>query len=314
MRKSARTPDEGEQPSGRWTGGPLASTLSSSATTPTSETAGKLAATAPAEPSASGSPAASGKRFVEPYQYSDQQRAAINVALAENGLGDDMAREIFIGAIAYDLAVLQAPSEQPEPTPESTLVAEAVALVPKADAGAPTPTKTPRQLPSSSTPLADAARGLAVCLARLNDAQRANLSAALSKSDPFDRAHDDAYLVAILREVERIAEAASDIAPASTTAVPSDRPSAQIDNAPAPALKSDADRLTKAKPAVLPAPDPAALAFLRHAASVYEQCFDAAPSNKTSEPFARVLAAVAKITGVAIPTQARMLKLSLPDG
>jgi len=317
MRKSARTPDDSEQRIGRWLRGPLASAGTGSATAPASATVGRSAATASAKPSASGSPTSSGKRFVEPYQYDDQQRAAINAALADNGLGDDMAREIFIGAIAYDLAVLQAPSKQLEPTPdakpESTLVAEAVTPVPKTDAGAPTPATIPQQPPSSSTPLADAARGLAACLGQLDDAQRADLSAALKKSDPFDRTHDEAYLMAIAREAERIAEAASDIAPAPALTAPSPnaKPRGQVEAAPA--IKADADRQIKAKPAARPTPDTSALAFIRHAAKVYEQCFDAAPSIKTSDPFARVLAAVAKTTGVDIPTQARVLKLALRD-
>ena len=108
MRKSGRTCDEGEQTSRRWIRGPIASPRNGPAPTkPAKASAG-----------AGGKPA---KRFVEPYPYTDEQRAEIAAALATDGVGDDTAREIFIGAIAYDLALLQAaasePAQAPSPVP-----------------------------------------------------------------------------------------------------------------------------------------------------------------------------------------------------
>ncbi len=104
MRKSGRTCDEGEQPARRWIRGPIASPRN---------------APAPTKPAKSntGTEVKPAKRFVEPYPYTDEQRAAIAATLATDGVGDDTAREIFIGAIAYDLALLEAAAKEPAPAP-----------------------------------------------------------------------------------------------------------------------------------------------------------------------------------------------------
>lgn len=321
MRKSGRTCDEGEQPSPRWTRGLIASPRNGPAPTkPAKANAG-----------ADGKPA---KRFVEPYPYTDEQRAAIAGTLATDGVGDNTAREIFIGAIAYDLALLQAAETEPAPIPSP-----APARLPKqrpdqtqAEPGKDSESDAPflsgsepsvaasisaapdaePQTQASVASIADTAHRLAASLLALDHDQRRVLGGALRQSDPFDRSHDDAYLSAIASELGRIARAASDLTPAPVSQVPSAAPPTRAAKVPAPPT---ADRVQAAsqpahKQSATP-PHPAALAFIRHAANVFEQCFDNPPSLKAQDPFARVLSAIAETTGVPVPSQVRVLRQAL---
>jgi hypothetical protein len=101
MRKTERTRDDGTAARQRWLRGGLGS----------GEAPPRRAREAAEKPAKAGPPA---KRFVEPYPYSDEQRAAIAAAIAAEGIGDEMAQDIFIGAIAYDLAALKATCEPPQ--------------------------------------------------------------------------------------------------------------------------------------------------------------------------------------------------------
>jgi len=322
MRKSGRTCDEGEQTSRRWIRGPIASPRNGPAPTkPAKASAG-----------AGGKPA---KRFVEPYPYTDEQRAEIAAALATDGVGDDTAREIFIGAIAYDLALLQAaasePAQAPSPVPaelqnqrpdqthggsgQGSESDEPPRSVSESSVAASSDT-TSNSAPQARSPVAslsDMAQTLAASLRALDHDQRRVLGGALEKSDPFDRSHDNAYLNAIAGELERIARAAGELRP--EPAAPQ-RASAAPPKAPAKApVSATAAKVQAAshpahKQSVAP-PHPAALAFIRHAANVFEQCFDSPPSLKAQDPFARVLSTIAATTGVPVPSQVRVLRQAL---
>ena len=283
MRKTERVPTEGDRRRGAW--------IRTGIGPPQQETP-RVAA----KPEAKASEPASGrsaKRFVEPFQFDDAQRAAIIETLAGDNIGDDTAREIFVGAIAYDLAVLKAAAEPPAPEPKQeapTASAAPAEPAPKPALVAPVP---------SVPPLAGAARALAAEIGGLSEQDRQRLGEALRASDPFGRPHDANYLTAVLAEIQRIAEAADRIAPSPAETAP----------APGPAEKKPAPVRMRPKPPS--APSPAAIAFIRHAASVYEQCFDTAPTAKASDPFAHVLAAITKAAGVPLPRQTQALRQAL---
>jgi hypothetical protein len=325
MRKSGRTCDQDEQTARRWIRGPIASPRD------------VPAPTKPAKSNA-GAEVKPAKRFVEPYPYSDDQRAAIAATLAADGVGDDSAREIFIGAIAYDLALLEAAAKEPAPIlspaparltkqrPDQTQadkdsehnasslsgsepsVATSINAAPDAEP----------QAHASVASLADTAYRLAASLRALDHDQRRVLGVALRQSDPFDRSHDEAYLTAIASELERIAQAAIDVAPRPVSQAPSAAPptteAPQATAAKPPTPPTAAKVQTASQPAHKPSatePHPAALAFIRHAANVFEQCFDGPPSLKAQDPFARVLSTIAKTTGVPVPSQVRVLRQAL---
>jgi hypothetical protein len=339
MRKSERTCDEGEQPSRRWIRGPIAPPKNPAPARP-----------AKAKSDTDVKPA---KRFVEPYPYTDEQRAAIAAALATDGIGDDTAREIFIGAIAYDLALLQAATAETPPAPDPASVQSPVqTAVPTSEPAHAEPgeesksdTLTPEDperlvvdsidagpdseplAGSSLASLSETACSLAASLRALDHDQRRALGVALQRSDAFDRSHDEGYLNAVASESERIAQAAGDLAAApvsepvleplsesasqpvsqpASTAPPKAAP-----ETPAPPTRSEARAASAPAQSAAASPHPAALAFIRHAANVFEQCFDHPPALKANEPFARVLSSIGKTTGIPVPSQVRVLRQAL---
>ncbi len=208
------------------------------------------------------------KHFVEPFPYTARQRDAITDALADCGLGDATAREIFIGAIAYNLAVL-----------EATLKVRAE-LTPPGATCPPEPEGGPEPLASASRPipdvsdLAERAQALVRALDALDESGRSALLAAVAEADPFRRDHGPAYLAALHAEIARLASAAATFSDASAApTAPAVAPRGPSDRKP-PSPKSARSR---GKPAAGDKDAQSALSFIRHAASVYEQCFDAHP-------------------------------------
>jgi hypothetical protein len=259
-----------------------------------------------------------GKRFIERYPFSALQREAIDVALAEAGLGDAAAREIFIGAIAYDLALLadalarqaqpKVPS-QPRHSPRSATRRQAGAI-------GKTPVST--QAPVSVlAELATRARAFAAALGDLDSATRNPLLSMLSHTDRYRRAHGPAYLQALASEALRVADAAvADPDPAEPLTTQRPQRTSTADSG-SPSLPDQAPIATP-KPA--PSSEPADVGtrtFIRHAAAVFEQCFDTAANPKTEGPFARALRALASATGIAVPTDperlASALQASVPN-
>ncbi|MCU0832927.1 MAG: hypothetical protein MUC77_00625 [Chromatiaceae bacterium] len=129
-----------------------------------------------------------GKRFVEPYRLSDEQRAAIIAPLAELGVGDAESRELFAAAMEYDLAGCR-DLASPEPQPP---------------ARKPKPSTEERRLRA----LAEAAQALADQLAGLDPKATERLTLALGETDRFKRSYGDDYLRALRCELQRVAGAA----------------------------------------------------------------------------------------------------------
>ena len=242
--------------------------------------------------------AKSRKHFVEPYPYSEEERVTIARALAGRGLGDATARDIFIGAIAYDLAVLKA--------------AQAAGPAPAASAPVAPPAPAPRHAPqppehiAGAPGLAERALALAAAIDGLDPPARVAVLSALAAADPFRRDYGPDYLAALRTEVERLAGAAATItADEVQQAAPAAEPQRRPQRKP--------PGRTTAKTGSAAAESPPVIAFLRHAASVYEQCFDARPDPAPDAPFASVLAAVAAATQIAIPTDADLLRRALAE-
>lgn len=249
------------------------------------------------------------KHFVEPYPYTAAQRKAIERALADCELGDATAREIFIGAIAYDLAMLAAGlAEQHAPeisTPQAA--ATDTATTPDQAASQPSGERT-----GAETVVAQRARALADALAALDAPTRGHLTNRLTDSDPLRRVYAEAYLDALTAELMHLGhalsegEASPDATPAATAdASHSEREAGTETALPAPA---QAPAAASASAADLEA---IALAFIRHAAKVYEQCFDDRPVAAAKAPFAQVLRAIAEVTDITIPAETGLLQRAL---
>lgn len=135
-----------------------------------------------------------GKRFVEPYRLSHEQRAGIVAALQAHGVGDDDSRSLFAAAMEYDLAgcqVLTAPSPEPARAPRPRLSAADKAIA----------------------EVATAARALAEQVGRLDAGTIVRLQAALKEADRFKRTYGDDYLRSLRCELERVAAVAPAASP-----------------------------------------------------------------------------------------------------
>jgi hypothetical protein len=130
-----------------------------------------------------------GKRFVEPYRLSKEQRDHLVAHLAENAIGDAESRMLFTAALEYDLAGCRDLIDAaPEP-----------AVSPPA-----------RNEPAGEmAQLATAIRALDAQLAGLDAATSRGLQRTLEESDRFKRTYDGHYLESLRLELARLAVAAT---------------------------------------------------------------------------------------------------------
>lgn len=264
-------------------------------------------------PPASRKPQSHAKRFAEPYLFDDDQHAAIDRALTEAGVDDPSGRAIFIGAIAYDVAALAAALRAPPTDTKDTAapVREALQLRHEPPE-VPTPAETSAAPGSRATgdvedlaAVAQAAERLRQCLEALDDAARDRLLAAVSAADTFARGHGADYLAALALEAGRVGSSAGSAAERLAKPQQQARPSAAQ---PSPARVDVRPQASEPQPQMS---DAAALHFIRQAARVYQESFDTAPTTRAAGPFARALAAIAKVTGLPIPTRVADLKRAL---
>ena len=127
-----------------------------------------------------------GKRFVEPYRLSAEQRASILVTLADLSVGDDESRSLFAAAMEYDLASCYRLAEPETPTPAAKPPPES-----KED--------------TALTTLASVAERLAAAIEGLNDDASQRLQEGLEATDRFQRIYGEDYLNSLKYELTRLA-------------------------------------------------------------------------------------------------------------
>jgi len=256
------------------------------------------------------------KRFVEPYPFDDGQRRLIDQALVDAGVDDASGRAIFIGAIAYDVALLgadmkadEAPAEPPAESRPQAAAAEPSADKRVADLNIERPSL------QALKQLVEAAAQLRQGLNALDPTDTTRLIDALNAEDPFARGHGPDYLAAVNAELGCIAAAcgrmlhAAGVPDADQAAGQADRaPSPPPDTAPAGSGASGAARSEQRGKSDRRATHPAAQRFVEDAARVYREAFDLQPTSRAGDPFARALKAIAKATGLPIPTNVATLK------
>ncbi len=140
-------------------------------------------------------------RFVEPFRFDTKQRNSLLGVLRRLRIGDTDGREIFMVAIAYDLAAYkqQLGSEPPQAAP-----AEA------------TPAAEPQGL--GIGPLASAIAALCDQLDALDEGGRERLLAELQRGDRFQRGYDARYLTELRSELDLLGQVC-----ATPTAAPGPR-------------------------------------------------------------------------------------------
>jgi hypothetical protein len=217
--------------------------------------------------------------FLEPYRLSETGRIALLECLSDHAVGDPESRDLFAAAVEYAIARSRAAVKAP-PAPRDGDQSIAQTPATAAETATAPPTTSPAKTPEGSmSALADSARLLARLLNDLDEPAREAMAEQLRATDPFDRAHDQAYLDAVRREVERIAEAAS--------AVPETAPAPT----PAPA---------EPEPSASPLEEPARRLILR-IADAYEACFETKPSASAGSAFLQVIRLIAEQAAIEIP-------------
>lgn len=259
------------------------------------------------------------KRFVEPYPFDDEQRRLIDQALVDAGVADASGRAIFIGAIAYDVALLGADMKADEARAETPAESRPQAAAAERSA-AKRVTDLDIERPSLQTlkQLAEAAEQLRQGLNALDPTDTTRLIDALNAEDPFARGHGPDYLAAVTAELGRIAAACGRMLDAAG-APDADQAAGQADRAPSPPpdtapAGTGAARSEQRGRSDRRATHPAAQRFVEDAARVYREAFDLQPTSRARDPFARALRAIAKATGLPIPTDVATLKQVLSRG
>ncbi|SDX28101.1 hypothetical protein [Thiocapsa roseopersicina] len=236
--------------------------------------------------------------FLEPYRLSEPGRAALLACLTEQAVGDPESRELFAAAVEYGIASCRAPTKETRAAAQPA-IASAPDARPTAQPSA-NPAAEPTPNPSAPhSALAETARLLVREIGALDDRSREAITGRLRASDPFDRVHDQAYLDALCREVERIAEAASFLLDAQLGSPPV--ASSAATSAPAAAAHPD---------------DPigeTARRLVRRIADAYEACFETKAETGTGYPFIPVLRLIAEDAGIALPAEDARLLAVLPQ-
>ncbi|QVL49964.1 MAG: hypothetical protein KFB96_05645 [Thiocapsa sp.] len=233
--------------------------------------------------------------FLEPYRLSESGRAALIACLTDQTVGDPESRELFAAAVEYGIASCRASTKDTRIPAKVGEAAAVPALKP------PEPPAT-ESTPNPSEPLsalAETARLLVRGLGALDEPSREAITGRLRSSDPFDRVHDQTYLDAVCREVERIAGAASTL----------------LDTPPALQPVSPSAATTAA--AAPPHPDDplgeTARRLVRRIADAYEACFETKAETGAGYPFITVLRLIAEDAGIALPAEDARLHAVLPE-
>lgn len=141
---------------------------------------------------------ANGSRFVGATHLDDDQKARICKALKNKKVGDEIGRQIFIGAVEYQISAFARRLEHRiEPEPETGTLNTALE-------------KTLRAI-------VDKARALSALLRDLPDNAKAKLTGTLTSQDERGRGYDQRYLQELGCEIDRLeracATATNDVVP-----------------------------------------------------------------------------------------------------
>jgi hypothetical protein len=211
--------------------------------------------------------------FVAPYRFAAGKRQALLQTLGDEGLGDAASRRLFVAALEYEIGAFRRAYPGLDP---NTVPNDAAAAVP---------------YPVAVEPAADtlelrslqvAARGLLTALEAVAAPVDADLLTGLAAADRFARHYDSTYLDCLRAALGHLADACE----------PPPAPSREV--APAPTTETGRRFV----------------ALLAHS---YTECFDRAPSSAADDPFARLVQAIARLTGVVVPNDAE-IRRTLPSG
>lgn len=230
--------------------------------------------------------------FLEPYRLCATARTALLSCLADQNVGDPESRDLFAAAVEYAIAgcrvstrAARGAPDQPAPVPAPI----------KADSAATPPAEPAIEPAAPISPITEAARLFLKHLTELDQPARAALAAQLRASDPFNRAHDQAYLDAVSHEVERIAEAAC---AQPDPALSARHPQAQVTPSGKTKPRSPDEPRNAPRNAQ---PSDTARRLILSIAHAYEACLEVTAEANPGSPFVVVLRLLAADASIALP-------------
>lgn len=147
---------------------------------------------------------AAATRFVEPFRFDTKQRNSMLALMRRLRIGDTDGREIFMVAIAYDLAAYkQQQTSEPAPEPETPATPQ---------------TAEPEGL--GMGPMASAIAALCEQIDTLDEGARERLVAELQRGDRFKRGYDSRYLTELRGELDLLAQVCATPTAAAAPAEP----------------------------------------------------------------------------------------------
>lgn len=134
-------------------------------------------------------PEQGGSRFVGATHLDDAQKVRIGTALESRGIGDEIGRQILIGALEYQLSAFAGQLQRRGETPRQ-----------------PSPLRDDAAHQALQT-LGEQTQLLANRLRKLPDRSRVGLTRALAEEDRLGHSYDDRYLCELACEIERLEHA-----------------------------------------------------------------------------------------------------------
>lgn len=217
-------------------------------------------------------------QFIEPARLSDAGRALLIERLDRHSIGDPESRELFAAAVEYAIASARPKTKQAVEDTAPTCAR------PQDTASARPPIAT-----SALAALTAAATELERCLRALDEPTVDVLLAELRACDPFDRAHDRAYLEALARELKRLEQTAARVRSVASSQVRADPASVER----SPALDASARRL------------------VARLADAYVACFEIKSPAVAQSAFVPILRCVAEQAGIVLPDSDQALRAAL---
>jgi hypothetical protein len=201
-----------------------------------------------------------GSRFVNPTQLDDDQKSRILTALTQKKIGDEMGRQIFIGAVEYQISAfsqqLQPPvAPEPEPPPRASSPAPDEAL----------------------QTIAENAASLSRRIRALPDSAIERVTEMLAREAGPWRGYDGRFLFELSLEIERIERAC--IAAAGTPEPPPSGTEPEPESGPNRAVSRE---------------------LVSKLAGAFSECFEMEPTAEENGPFQTTLEVLGEVTGLVI--------------
>lgn len=222
---------------------------------------------------------AKGSRFVGPTQLDEAKKMQLCNALERLGIGDEMGRAIFVGAVEYQIGAFAEQLEstiEPEHGPETE------------------PKPKPRVVSAALEPTLQAIVGNAASLSSLLRALPEDAIASvidtLADQDDHRRSHDGRYLSELASALDRLGHAC--IIAAGKPARPKAKPKPEPDPEPKP------------KPAP---PSAANRELVAKLAGAFHQCFESEPTADEDGAFRATLGVLNDVTGLSIAREPKLL-------